>query len=364
MFRGGRKSHTGYCESMANKKNGSYIFDLNSSRILAHLDRARAAYEGKMPYPSMAIIYPTYRCNCNCVGCEYKPMRKKSGADFEPRELLKTLAELRGLGVSSVEFSGGGEPSLYPHIALAIKTGKELGMTVGMLTNGSNIRGEIAETVVENLSYIRVSLDAATDITYKRVRKSAADGFRRVMRNLDEIVSRREVSGTHLLIGIKFLVSRHNCHEIFDVYRLAKETGVDSIQYKALRQSSGEATPDQLKVVSEQIAELKESKWPRATGGVERAVSRRRCRLTPLQTTIDPYGSVFLCNYFLHRRSRHCIGSIHDNTFEEIWKSRTHEELLTGIRPPECNLYDCRFIKYAEIIGPIVKDPCRQLDFV
>jgi GTP 3',8-cyclase len=350
---------------MARKANiGQYIFEHNSYRILAQYDRAREAYAGKMPYPRMAIIYPTYNCNYNCIGCEYENINNKKDNNLDILVLKRLLGELREVGVDSVEFTGGGEPSLYPHLGQAILACKSLGMSVGLLTNGSNIKGNLAKILSGEASYIRISLDAASEETYRNIRRQDENGFRSVLKNIRKLVSDRDASGSGLLISIKFLVSEYNKQEIAKAFDLSIDLGVDSLQFKLLRQSAYEVSMDSIPQLSAQIADLKSRLALKVIGSVEKESIRSRCRLTPLQTTISPTGDVYLCNYFLRRMGRHCIGNIMEDTFCNIWNSRRHAGAIAGIRPSECNLYDCRFIKYAGIIEPIIKDPGRQIDFV
>jgi radical SAM protein with 4Fe4S-binding SPASM domain len=346
------------------RKTGKYIFEYDSYRILAQYDRAKKAYSGEIPNPRMAIIYPTYNCNSTCIGCEYENINNKKNINLDITALIRLLGELREAGVDSVEFSGGGEPSLYPYLGQAILACKSLGMSVGILTNGVNIKGKLGKILAGETSYIRISLSAATEETYRKIYRQDTNGFRSVLKNIRKLVSDRDASGSGLLISVKFLVSEYNKHEIAKAFDLSKELGVDSLQFKTLRQSAHEVSIENIQQLSSQIADLKNNPALKVIGSVEKEHIRNRCRLTPLQTTISPTGDVYLCNYFLRRMDRHCIGNIMEDTFCDIWNSDRHIRAISDIRPGECNLYDCRFIRYSKIIEPIIKDTKNQLDFI
>lgn len=344
---------------------GKYIYDLDASRILTLYDRAREARQGIIPYPRMAIIYPNYICNFDCVGCEYNRINRSENTQMDFTRLLRLLEELRALGVVSLEFCGGGEPTLYPQLDKIIMRGRRLGFSIGLLTNGSNILGKLAKTIVRELSYVRISLDAATADTYHLTKRPAGTNFNNIITNIKNLIRLRHQVESPLLISIKFLVSKLNIQDIPAVFDLARHLQVDSLQFKALRQSAEKLTPQQERHVATQINSLKAGHPDvKILGGVDKLNIRYRCWLTPLQTMIDARGDVLLCCYYLHRRTRHCIGNIHKNSFHDIWVGPRHKHAIANIRPAECNLFDCRFIHYMKILDPLLTDSRHQIDFI
>jgi radical SAM protein with 4Fe4S-binding SPASM domain len=344
---------------------GTYIFDLNATRILTLYDRARDINKGFMPPPRMAIIYPNYRCNDECPGCEYAMINHRDKSQMDVSRFLTLLDELRDIGVDAVELCGGGEPTLYPHLNDVIMHGRKRGLSFGLLTNGSRLCGKTAFVVARELSYVRISLDAATDATYLKVKRPTDTTFSTVITNIKDIMRLRDRLNSPLLISIKFLVSQLNRHEIRDAFELAQKLKVDSLQFKALRQSAFSLTPQQQDRAAAQIRRLKKA-YPKLNvlGGVDKITATGRCWLSPLQTTIDARGDVFLCCYYLHRRARHCIGNIYKNSFRDIWGSPRHLRVISAIRPAECNLLDCRFVNYMNVLKPLLEDSRHQIDFI
>ncbi|HOG82730.1 MAG TPA: radical SAM protein [Smithellaceae bacterium] len=344
---------------------GKYIYDLDASRIFTLYDRAREARQGGIPYPRMAIIYPNYFCNYECVGCEYSNMNRRENRHMDFPRLSKLLEELRNMGVDSLEFCGGGEPTLYRQLDNIITYGRQLGFSIGLLTNGSHVRGKLAQTIARELSYVRISLDAATANTYTLTKRPAGADFNTIITQIRNLIRLRHQAKSQLLISIKFLVSKMNRHDIPAVFDLAGDLQVDSLQFKALRQSTAKLTPRQQHLVATQINSLKAAHPDlKVLGGVDKLTARCRCWITPLQTVIDAKGDVFLCCYYLHRRTRHCIGNIYKNTFREIWEGPRHKRAIADIRPVECNLFDCRFIHYMKVLDPLLSDSRHQIDFI
>lgn len=345
--------------------SGTYIYDLNEARILTLYDRAREIKNGFMPSPRMAIIYPNYRCNYDCVGCEYTEVNRRENNQMDLSLLLGLLEELRETGVDSVEFCGGGEPTLYPHLNKAITYGRRLGFSIGLLTNGSNLRGKLAQTAAKELSYVRVSLDAATATTYHLVKRPKSADFDDIIGNVKNLARLRRRYQSQLLISIKFLVSKINVEDLPSVFDLAKHLRADSLQFKALRQSADALSPRRQQQTEKQIQSLRKA-YPglKVLGGVNKLTASCRCWLTPLQTMIDAHGDVFLCCYYLHRRARHRIGNIKKQSFREIWEAPRHKRAVNAIRPAECNLFDCRFINYMKTLEPLLSDSRHQTNFI
>ena len=219
--------------------------------------------------------------------------------------------------------------------------------------------------IAQELSYVRVSLDAATPEIYNLIKHPAGTDFNRVIADIKNLMRLRRQAKSQLLISIKFLVSKINMNDMPKAFDIARRLRVDSLQFKALRQSKHALTKSQQQRVSSQIRSLRQ-KYPdlKILGGVDKLKAPCRCWLTPLQAMIDAKGDVFLCCYYLHRHARHRIGNINKQTFREIWEGARHRRAINAIRPSECNLFDCRFINYMKIIGPILNDSRHQTDFI
>jgi MoaA/NifB/PqqE/SkfB family radical SAM enzyme len=344
------------------------IFKLLDARILTYYREIEQIGHGQLPAPRTAIIYPTYGCNCNCVGCEYAADNRGSTGigRLEYDRFEKLIDELAGIGVRGIEFCGGGEPTMYPNLYRIIARGLKKGIRFGLLTNGLKLTGRLAEQAARHLSYVRFSLDSADTVTYNRVRQPAQkDAFRQVTENIRDLVKRRSELGSELRVSYKYLIGKHNLDGIEQALDLARELGVDSLQFKALRMSPQTITAAQEKKVERRIEKLRKANPDFAVlGGVQKINMEHRCRLTPLHTMIDACGDVLLCCYYRHRRASHRIGNIYDDSFEKIWHGAAHRRAIRNIKPEECNLLDCRFVRYNKIAEQLVFSGNGQFEFI
>lgn len=341
-------------------------FQYLGSRILTHYDAAVKLLAGEMPAPRTAIVYPTYVCNQGCPGCEYQYINAEGHGMMGNDDFHDLIDDLAGLGVKGIEFCGGGEPTLHPELAAVIGQCAGLGMKTGLLTNGTMLKGGLAEAVVEHASYVRIGLDAATKETFEQTKRPGPNaGFDTVIGNIRELLALRKEGNSSVNISIKFLVSKDNLHELEAFVELGKKLGVDSVQFKAVRVYGGLLTKEQEEEIQKRIDDLKEANpgFP-VVGGVEKVTIATKCWLNPLQIMIDALGDVYLCCYYLHRKDRHTIGNAFKDDLKKLWGSQRHWDAIKNIKPAECNNLDCRFVHYNKVMDALVRDGEGQFEFI
>ena len=80
--------------------------------------------------------------------------------------MAEIVEDLLDMGVEAVTFSGGGEPLLYPGLAEIITRLAGGGIRIGSLTNGSQLRGKVADVFAAHGTWIRVSIDGWDSESY------------------------------------------------------------------------------------------------------------------------------------------------------------------------------------------------------
>ena len=343
------------------------VFDFLENRIITHYPAARMILEGRMPAPRTAIVYPTYVCNQNCLWCEYADDNANLCNIMPGSDLHKLIFDLRELGVRGVEFCGGGEPTLHPALAGLIREMKSDGVGVGLLTNGTRLKGDLAEALADCASYVRIGFDSANEDTFNRVKrpKAADASFGAVCENVRGMIGLRNARGGRGLISMKVMLSSDNYTEVEGCVELARELGVDSIQFKAARVCETELQPHEAEFVRNELARLR-ALHPQLpiVGGVTKLNMTRQCWLMPIQIMVDTLGDVFLCCYYRHRRETHAFGNVFQEPLRDIWYGERHWEAIRAIKPAECNLLDCRFVHYNRIMSELMVNNDAQFDFI
>ncbi len=349
---------------------------IGAMKILSCYHEVRQILEGKMPVPRTMEFFLSNTCNHACAGCHSRYMHKDEERflDFEIfKEVVTDIAEL---GVEGVEISGGGEPLLYPSIVPAIAFMRSRGLKVGMFTNGTLLNDELSEFLVQNLLFLRVAFDAGTRETYRKIH--GRDEFETLVRNLEDLADRRtrttgegEGAARRLkygsaTIGAKYLVSSKNWPELAVAAELARDMGLDYLQYKALRASKFTLEGDELEragEVAQRAMELSDESF-QVFGSLEKTKVIGRCFLNPIHPVIDATGTMYLCAFFHHRKKTHRIGNVYNKSFPEIWYSRRHLDAFHATRPRECAVFDCPFHEAAVLARDWIVENRKHLEFI
>ena len=346
------------------------VLDFLKSRILSCYGEAVMLKNGKMPLPRMCILYPTYSCNQNCIGCDYQELNG-SNKSFTESEFDNVIGQLISIGIKSVEFCGGGEPTMHPYLPEAIRKLSSNNIAFSLLTNGTNITGELVDLLVKYGSYCRISVEAASREVYSRYKRPASEksGFENTINNIRRLVEYRDHNREHsrLQISYKYSIDMNNYTDIAKAVDVASQLKVDSIQFKLIRNVPSEIMDES--IIMELHNKLEECRKVhpgfKIMGNLFKSkLSACRCWLSPLQMTIDPYGDVYICCYYRHRLEDHKLGNVFRKPLRDVWYSRDHWDKMSRINTEECNKYDCRFHHYNEVMNSLVIRDETQLLFI
>ncbi len=362
------RRRTTFCEKRQTSDQITRILvsPLEKNKILRLHDLAKEILDGKMPHPLMAVVFPSYVCNHRCQGCSYAEVNRSENVFSDPRNFSELLGSLRGLGVKSVEFSGGGEPTLHPEFGELIERAADQGFKLGLLTNASLLSGRTADLVVEHFTYVRVNLDASDAKVYDQIHDPPERyGFQTVLENLEEIIAKRNRRDSKLTVGAKVLICQTNMNFVEDVINLSKDVGCDYLQFKPMRNAKDSLLPEQAGMVNDLISSLRERYHPFSIcGGAKGSRTDRKCWLSPIHLVVDPLGDVYPCCHYQYRRESTWIGNLFKEPLEKIWFGQRHKEVIRALKVEECNLYDCRWHHYNEIMRQVMQEDKMHLDFI
>lgn len=135
-------------------KSRSRSHTSNNAKLLKHLDKLKLL-QGGIPAPILVHMAPTHKCQMNCVFCCFKNRKRKS-LDISFEAFKEGMTQFHSLGTRAIEFTGGGEPTLWPHINEAIVWLKDMGFSLGINTN--TIDSHLVKHW-ELFTWVRVSLN-------------------------------------------------------------------------------------------------------------------------------------------------------------------------------------------------------------
>lgn len=288
---------------------------------------------------------------------------------MDPEQFLKLPKRLKDLGVESIEMCGGGEPLMHPNIKEFIREAASHGLKLASLTNGSMIRGELLELVVNHFSYFRVSLDSFDPKIHKSIRRPKASQFElpAILENIKNAIELKEKNKKPIQIGLKINAVPGNVDGIYDSVKKAVKMRVNSIQIKAARNADeGELNKDEEKRAIEQIERAKRDFSDKLTimGKIEKFEIDHKCWLAPFHIFIDTNGEVRICCYFQFREKNHIFGNAFEDSLENIWYGKRHFEVMEKINPKECNKWDCKYFAYNKAMKEALIEDEAQWQFV
>lgn len=112
-------------------------FTSNPVKLLKHLDKLEGITKN-VSSPVMVHVAPTNVCNLHCEYCCYGERPVKGS--LSPEQVKSALKQFKDVGVKGLEWTGGGDPTMYPHLNECTAYAKELGYDIGLITNALNFR--------------------------------------------------------------------------------------------------------------------------------------------------------------------------------------------------------------------------------
>lgn len=214
----------------------------SNEKAVWHIERIADLRQGKDIIPTHLQLILSDLCNQNCHFCAYRmdggfSTEQFSDADgnknpvryiptAKAKEILDDCARL---GIKAIEFTGGGEPTVHPDCYEILEYAQNLGLETGLVTNGVKLK---PHSCIENLTWLRISVDAGTAETYERIRQSKM--WKRVMNNL-----KYAGSLTKPFVGVGFVVTRENYTELVQAAQIVKDSGIPYLRVSAMFSEQG-----------------------------------------------------------------------------------------------------------------------------
>lgn len=327
-------------------------------KILSHYNAAKEILAGKIPIPRMVSFWPTTICNFNCSFCLYKRENKEEHIVADTESTLRMVDQLAAAGVRSLEFSGGGEPTLHPNFEEIAEQAYDRGLKLGLFTNGTRLHFDI----LQDFRYIRIGLDAADTKTHREIKRpGGSDGFKTVCRNIGSLLQERS-EYKRPRIGLKFLLNRVNRRDVASMVHLAAGIGVDYAHFKAVHNGPDAMTNEEAVACETAIVTERNQHGTNVLGSVLPQTDSEKCFMSPIHTVIDPIGDVFVCCFL--RDKEHTIGNAFERDIKDFWGKNNHRQILSRITANHCSQWDCRWRAFNAIMRDVVVDDSVDIDFI
>jgi len=352
-------------------------YKIDDHKLMYHVDRVNEWLDGKNVYPIYSEFSPAGACNHRCVFCGLDFMKYQPR--FLEKEMLeKRLSEMAELGMKSIMYGGEGEPFLHRDMGDIIVHTKDTGIDTAVTTNGVLFNEKAIEKSLSSLSWVKVSITAATKETYAKLHGTKPEDFELVMKNLKYAAKTRDENGYQTTLGVQILLLPENKDEVVQLAQRVKELGADYLVvkpysqhllsktrlYENIKYSDYMHLADELEVLNNKnfntIFRINTmEKWDASEHGY------KRCLAIPFWSYVDADGGVWGCSCYLEDK-RFYYGNLYKNTFEEIWNSEQRKESLNWVENEldvsKCRV-NCRMDKINKYLWDL-KHPSAHVNFI
>jgi uncharacterized protein len=290
-------------------------------KVLAYYDKLKELSRGNICDPVQFIVYPSNVCNLNCGHCIMT--EERHGKEMLSKETLdKLVVDCSRLGVRTVIFSGGGEPLANPHTIPTMQKLRDIGVRVGLNTNGLLLKPNIP------VDYLRVSVDASNEAGYAKVK--GHDGWNRLN---DNLCSLGEVGE----LGLAFLV-RHDNH--LNVEQFCQWAQQFPYTFLHVRPAYWPEHDEKIKDACHSLLRDKErleTRYPRLNiiaskfDGFWNERLYPKCRATSLKAVLCADGRFAVCQDNFIK-----FGDYNRQTFDEAWYGDKHRAAIESINLNQC----------------------------
>ena len=184
--------------------------------------------------PPIVQLEPVNVCNLHCLTCA-----TGSGLMTRPREIMpfktfrSVIDQVKGHSVLLVFWSWG-EPFMHKDAPRMIRYAKNSGLLVHTSTNGHFFTTkEQAKAVVDSgLDSLIIAMDGLDQKTYEKYRRGG--DLKKVVQSIENLISERAKAGTGKpLLTFRFIVMKHNEHQVHKVIDFSKRLGVDFVTFRS-----------------------------------------------------------------------------------------------------------------------------------
>jgi radical SAM protein with 4Fe4S-binding SPASM domain len=286
--------------------------------------------------PISLSFEPTTSCNLRCPECPSGLRSFTRPIGMLQEELFKkTIDELKDRLIY-LTFYFQGEPYLHPKFLEMVKHASKSGIYTSTSTNAHYLKDAIAKQTVESgLDRLIISIDGTTQDTYESYRVGGS--LEKVLEGTKNIVKwKKELKSKTPHIIFQFLVVKPNEHQIPEVYKLAKELGVDEVKLKTAQiydyKNGSPLIPTQLEYSRYQ---------PNGDGTYTiKNELENSCWKMWSSCVITWDGKVVPCCF--DKDATHILGNMQEQSFKLLWYSNEYQEFRNLLLKSRSSIEMCQ----------------------
>ena len=334
------------------------------------LDNKNNNYDHVPDYPLNVLVEVVNKCNLECIMC-LSSHRKGDTKVISNETISKLLTEFKENNLPALMFGAGDEPLMFSDIDQMWKEANLSGiMDIFIFTNGTLLNEDMCKKILEHeVSRVYISLDAATEETYQKIRltnkkineevtgnqklkiiNEEQNSLQSIENNIKKLIEMRDARNLELpQIRVSYTVQYKNKHEI-NMFKEKWENVVDFIEFQETQN-----------IQFDKLATLSETeRWKRRQPMYKKNY-KKDCKAPFHSATVWADGSVIPCCTFQGKNLT--LGNINGipelgipaQSIKELWNGEKINELREQFRTGELNIVcqSCLNARQTEIFDVI-----------
>lgn len=332
--------------------------------------------------PDFIEIEPTQGCNLRCKMCHVS--FKNPSFDYLNLDNVSSFSFLKG---KTVSIGAAYEPLIHPKINRLIDILNKNDCEINFVTNGHYlIRDKIPALFDANIKQVMFSVDGITKQSYETVR--IGGDFSNAITNVESFISSFSGSDSPI-VQVNYTVLRCNMHEVASAPKFWNDKNVDSLAFLAMQvryddpfllknslwpirsdyfnclDEAAELALDQKYRITLSSAyyqsENSKKKWGKYLNGSNFNAMRDWSRIVKNYQSIFQNGSSFGMEFsckspFVAARilfngdvmlcQNHRVGSLYENSFEDIWYGDEAQSFRKSILADDLLCKQCDYYRF------------------
>ncbi|MCG2689719.1 radical SAM protein [Candidatus Parcubacteria bacterium] len=271
-------------------------------------DYFKSGASEQVPFsPQHLYIEPTNLCNLNCQHCARSSIKRKMV--LMPNNVFQAvLGQLKKTNWQvKITLTGQGEPLLHQNILEFVKTTKEKGFFVSIITNGTVLTESLGEALIKaGLDRIQFSFDSVVKETYESIRRGA--NFEKTLGNILRFLEINEKLCHPCFVSISSVQSEKPAKEKDIFLEFWKKRLVDNVFLAPLSSLQGKSE---------------------MSNKAKTAGKRQACVLPFLNISVKADGNVVGCPHDYD--NAYIVGNVLENDLADIWNNEKMRFLRNAI---------------------------------
>lgn len=302
-----------------------------SDKILYHPERIAEFLEKGSTIPITWELDLTNKCNHNCPQCVGGRINNDT---LSQKEAVMYIHQIALLDAKAIIFTGGGETLSAPFAIEAIEIARIFGMDVSLITNGSLIKQVDYESLIENCTWIRISLDASTPEMFKFTHGCNDKTFRDVLDGINKLVLCKQDTKSLCSIGVAFLTNKETKSDMLQFTKLCKHLEVDYVQFRPFHFDETAIDKELYECQKEETANFKVLSSQNKYLNFGEARPYSICYGHHFAGVVNVH-EVYLCCH-LRGNPKYKLGDLRRDSLKMIWDFKQRQDVYENIDYSDC----------------------------